>query len=117
MLVGSRIKEERVKRGYSQEDLGKLIGVSKVTICGYEKGNRNPNLTKFLDLVKFLKVDPNYLLGRDVIGISEEPEKYQIVLSKDDIIILNEIKKHPELYNKLVLDPKRKIELISRNIK
>lgn len=117
MIIGSRLKELRMKKGYSQKELGELIGVTKVTICGYEKGNRFPNLSKFIALIDCLETEPDYLLGRDVIGVAEDTEKYQINIAKEDILILNELKKRPELYNKLIDDPKRKIELLSRNIK
>ncbi len=117
MLNGYRIKEERLRKGYSQEELGKLIGVSKVTICGYEKGTRTPNLQYFQKLVKYLEVSPNYLLGYDTLIVSEEDTPYQISLSKEDIIILNELKKNERIYNIICSDPKRKIELLIRNIK
>ena len=117
MIVGARLRELRVNKGYSQTELGKLIGVTKVTICGYEKGTRFPNLSKFIALVDCLETEPDYLLGRDVIGVAEDREKYQINIAKEDILILKELKKRPELYNMLIEDPKRKIELLSRNIK
>ena len=72
MIVGSRIKEERIKRGLSQQALGDLLEVSKVSICGYETGTRTPTMETFLELVKVLDVDPNYLLGRDIKVVCEE---------------------------------------------
>lgn len=117
MIIGMRIRKARIEKGYTQEELGDLIGVTKVTICGYEKGSRIPTLANFLDLVKFLDVEPDYLLGRDGIGVAESEEKYQVSIAKEDIVILNELKRNPKLYNKLCSDPKRKIELIARQIK
>ena len=50
MIIGKRLKEARIKKGMSQEELGNILGVSKVSICGYEKGTRTPTMENFLDL-------------------------------------------------------------------
>ena len=44
MIIGKRIKNARTKKGLTQEELGKLLGVSKVSICGYERGTRTPTM-------------------------------------------------------------------------
>ena len=36
MIVGSRIKDLRIGQNLSQQQLGDLLGVSKVSICRYE---------------------------------------------------------------------------------
>ena len=38
MTVGERIRETRLKKGVTQEQLGKLCGIAKQTIYKYEKG-------------------------------------------------------------------------------
>lgn len=115
MIIGNRLKELRTNFNMSQQDLGDKIGVTKVAICEYEKGTRNPTLRVFIDLVNTLKTEPNYLLGRDLF-ISDEENEYKVKVSKEDINILNEIKKNKKLYNKLLDDSKRTIELIDRKI-
>lgn len=116
MIIGERIKTARINKDYSQEQLGKLVKVSKVSICGYEKGTRIPNLEKFELLVNALEANPAYLLGLEV-NVVEENSDYKIKMAKEDIKIIKELKKHPELYNKIVEDPERTIELISRRVK
>lgn len=54
-MLGQRIKEARLSKGLSQEQLGNLIGVSKVTICWYESNTRTPSLENFEKLVMFWK--------------------------------------------------------------
>lgn len=117
MIVGERLKSARKKKGYSQQQLGDLLGVSKVSICSYEKGIRTPNMKNFLDLIEILDLNPNYILGRDVEVVSEENEMFKAVLSKEDLKIIKELKKNPTLYNKLSFDPVRTIELINRRLK
>jgi len=48
MLIGERIRKARLEKGLSQEELGKIIDVSKVSICGYEKGTRTPTLENLM---------------------------------------------------------------------
>lgn len=114
MIIGERIKKERKRKGYTQEQLGAVLNVSKVSVCGYENGTRTPTIETFLDIVKTLNVDPNYLLGRDIKAVSEDEEVY-IKISSYDIEILQELKKHPELYNKLCKNPKEEIKKLKDN--
>lgn len=116
MLFGQRIKEERVKRGLSQQQLGDLLNVSKVSVCGYEKGTRTPSLETFNKLIEILGMTSDYALGNDVRVICDDDETYTIKLSKEDIDIIRELKKNPKLYQKFCEDPKRVIEVINRKI-
>ena len=47
MLISKRIKEQRIKKGLSQQQLGEIIGVTKLSVCGYESGTRLPSLETF----------------------------------------------------------------------
>ena len=114
MFIGSRIKELRKQKGLTQQQLGNLINVTKVSVSCYEKGNRTPNLETFIDLVNVLDTTPNYLLGRDVKVVAEEEEDYSIVLPKIDIQILKELNKEKELLEFLRKDPKRGVEYLSK---
>ncbi len=118
MIIGSKIKEKRIALGLSQDELGKRLGVSKVSICGYEKGTRTPTIQNFVDLMAILGLTPDELLGREVTvnidGVSDKDNEYVAHLSKTDLQIIKELKKHGRLYNKVVADPVRSIELFDR---
>ena len=92
MIIGKRLKEARLKKGMSQEELGNLLGVSKVSICGYEKGTRTPTMENFLDLIEILDLEPDYVLGRDKNVVSEKDKTYNVVMADEDIQIINELK-------------------------
>ena len=49
-MIGKRVRELRMKMGLSQQELGNAIGVTKVSVCGYESGTRIPNLEKLAKL-------------------------------------------------------------------
>lgn len=116
MIIGKRIKEARIKKNLSQEQLGNMLGVSKVSICGYEKGTRTPTMENFLDLIKILELEPDYVLGRDKLVVSDSNREYKVVMADEDIQIIKELKNNRELYNKLCSDPRRTIELINRKM-
>ena len=116
IILGKRIKELRLKNNMTQQQLGNLIGVTKVSICCYENGNRVPSLNTLVDLANVFKVDVDYLLGNDY-QVSDNTSNYLISLSKEEIIFLRELKKYSNIYERLVEDPKRFSELIYKKLK
>jgi len=116
MIIGERLKEARKNKKYSQQELGNMLGVSKVSICGYEKGTRTPTMVNFLDLVKILDLDVKYVLGQDVRVVSDEEVEYKVRVATVDLEILKEIKSHRELYNKLCSELKKTVDLINKKL-
>lgn len=112
MFVGQRVKTLRKAKNLTQQNLADMINVTKVSICCYEKGTRTPNLDTFIDLVNVLETTPDYLLGRDIDVVSEDEEKYHMVLPKEDIEIIKEIRKNNDFVKYLREDPKRRVEYI-----
>jgi transcriptional regulator with XRE-family HTH domain len=86
----SQLKILRQDKKYTQEQLGKIINVSKVSISGYESGIRTPDLNTIIKLADAFSVSIDYLLGRDTkrenafqtqtesqnVSINESPEAY-----------------------------------------
>ena len=54
MIIGERVKEARKNKNLSQQQLGDMLGVSKVSICGYENGVRIPTIENFVQLLDIL---------------------------------------------------------------
>lgn len=48
----------------TQEELGKKVNVTKVSISGYENGNRTPDTETLQKLADVFAVSTDYLLGR-----------------------------------------------------
>ncbi len=117
MILGKRLKELRKKEGMTQQELGDLINVTKVSICCYEKGTRTPTLETLLDLAKVFHVDVNYFLGQDEYVVAEQETSYGIQMAREEIEIIEELKKRPSLHEKMIEDPKRMIELIDKKIR
>lgn len=116
-MLGQRIKALRKERGLTQQQLGKLINVTKVSICCYENGTRNPTLQTLIDLGRVFGVDLNYFLGIDTYAVSEDRTPYQIPMSNEEVEFIMEIRRNNRLYKRLIENPKRLIQLMNNEIK
>lgn len=114
MVLGYRIKSLRKEKALSQAQLGKLLGVSKVSISGYEKGNRVPSMSTLLKMVDVFEISTDYILGREVNAICEDDNSLNVFLSTDDINIIRTLKNDDKIYSKIVEDPKRFLASISK---
>lgn len=56
MTIGENIKHFRKEKGFTQEELGKMIGLSGVAIMRYEKGQREPKQNILTNIAKALGV-------------------------------------------------------------
>lgn len=115
-MIGKRVRELRIKRNMSQQELGNAIGVTKVSICGYENGIRIPNLEKLCKLADSLETTTDYLLGREVPITNEENKTYIGAVSYEDVCLIQELRHYPNLYNKLLKDVKRSASIINKRL-
>ena len=116
-VFGKRLKEIRKKSGITQQQLGDMVGVTKVSICCYENGTRTPTLETLIDLADSLNVHLNYLLGVDALAIDEENKNNTLNLAKDEINLIKELRKHMKLYEKMLDDPKRTMDYFEQRIR
>lgn len=116
-LLSNRIKQLRKEKGLTQAELGKLINVTKVSVCCYEKGTRLPSLETLIDLSNVFKVSIDYLLGNDVLTVSDNKSDYGIIMANEEILFVKEIRKYRDLHDKIISNPKRIAELINKKLK
>ena len=60
--LGLNIKAERIRKGYSQEELAELCDISRNSISLIETGKINPTILKIIDISKALSIDINTLI-------------------------------------------------------
>ena len=82
MAFKDRLKEARLSRGLTQEQVAKQIGVAKSTFTGYEKGNSEPNMITISKIMNVLKVDANFLWQDETNYLTE------LVVSLDEKSLL-----------------------------
>lgn len=59
-----RLKEEREKRGWTQEYIAKILEITIPTYSGYERNYRTPDLEMTMKIANLMGVSVDYLLGR-----------------------------------------------------
>lgn len=74
MSIGSRLKEARLRRGLTQEDLARAIGVTKGAIGNYETGVSSPKESVLIKLMSALGIDANYLY-QDYVDFSDDNDQ------------------------------------------
>jgi len=55
----------RLAHGLTQQELAKHLGISPVTISGYENGHREPTIEMLERIADYFDVTVDYLLGRE----------------------------------------------------
>ena len=56
MPLYNKLKEYRAQLGVNQQELGKLVGVSRQTISQIERGDYSPSVTLALKIAKIFEV-------------------------------------------------------------
>ena len=78
-----RIKQLRIQKSLTQEQIAKRLWVTKSTISAYEMGTKYPSLDMLIKLAAMFNVTTDYLLGVDkrrqidVTGLT--PKQIEIV--------------------------------------
>lgn len=63
-IIAERIRELREKKGLSQSEVAKLLGMNRTTYVHYETGYSKPT-KKLKDLCALFNVSADYILGND----------------------------------------------------
>ena len=77
MKFGDKLREQRKKRGLSQEALARVLDFGRTTIINYESGKSYPQDRKaYYALAEFFEVDVNYFLTEDEHFLTAAAELY-----------------------------------------
>ena len=63
-MFKDRLKELRLEKSLKQEDLAKVLGVSRGALAKWENGSRETNFAMLVKIAEFFGVTTDYLLGR-----------------------------------------------------
>lgn len=61
--IGERIKEYRLKRGFTQSDLAKQANITRIALGNYERGERIPTINIFARIAMALNASIDELMG------------------------------------------------------
>ena len=102
MNMGERIKELRIAKGYTQEELGKKLGLKKAAIQKYENGDvENIKRSKIKLLADVLGVTPSYIMGWEEPNTTLKYQPREEITEDEKKLIFN--------YRKLSHDNQMKI--------
>lgn len=102
MMINEMMKKLRIERGYSQKELGDLLGVSKQAISMYERGERKPDIDMLYRLSQIFSCDMYALCGYDSPHkkISHDEPK----LNEGEKAVLDLFRTIPEEHQALALE-------------
>lgn len=63
LVVSNNLKSARVKKGLLQDDVARLLGVSRQTVSNFEKNPSTLSLNKFLKLAEIYECPVSYFFG------------------------------------------------------
>jgi len=63
MALGKKIKEERNKKGFTQEKIAELVGVSRQAVTKWESGQSTPSMENLITLAGIFEVSLGELTG------------------------------------------------------
>ena len=62
-MFGERLRECRIEKGFTQNQLAEKLLIAQSTLGKYERGELQPNIETIKALCKILDVSSDYLLG------------------------------------------------------
>ncbi|HHY22562.1 MAG TPA: helix-turn-helix transcriptional regulator [Bacilli bacterium] len=71
-MLSKRLRQARIIKKLTQEELAKKVNTKKTTISNYETGYSSPSNEMLKDLADVLDVDTDYLLGRTNLPKKEQ---------------------------------------------
>ena len=101
--LGKKIREERMKLGLTQEELGEKIDSTGAYIGQIERGERNASVAKIILIAEKLNVSVDYLTGKGFAN------PYKDIDSKIADELSNATNKQKELITEIIKIIKRYI--------
>lgn len=102
--MAKRIKECRLKYGFTQEELADKLGLKKSAIAKYENGRvENIKRTTIEEMANIFECNPSYLMGWDDADMQSYTENDPVAAHKDGENFTPEELRKIEEYKKLLI--------------
>ena len=60
--LGKRIREARIKKQYTQQQLAEMANIGQMYLGEIERGSKMPSLKSFIKIIEHLEVSADYIL-------------------------------------------------------
>ncbi len=97
-MVGYRIFSLRKERNLTQMELGKVVGVGRTTINGYENNKISPPQDKLLKMAEFFDVSVDYLVGISPVRKESDKKDFQNDIGKQMQIVAEMLSTNKTVY-------------------
>lgn len=87
-IFGELLKELRTRKGVSQVDLAKAIGVSNGNVGDWERGRSKPGFDALIELSRFFEISPARLLGIPTLDQTYTCDGVPLSESEADLIAM-----------------------------
>ncbi|HBG7047165.1 TPA: helix-turn-helix domain-containing protein [Clostridioides difficile] len=107
LLFSKNLKDLRIKKGLTQEQVAKDLMTTKVSIGRYENGTREPKIETLKSLSNYYNVSVDYLLGKTLIeNYTTTDEISKIIKSYESLP--KEAQEHINSYIEFLVDRYKK---------
>jgi transcriptional regulator with XRE-family HTH domain len=106
MKIQSIIRELRIEKGMTQEDVAKHLGVPRSTYTKWEK-NITPDYSKVVKLAELYGVTTDYLFGNNYNVTKDMPI---LVFSQDDVDLVKRVRALPPVGQKMMINTLENLE-------
>jgi transcriptional regulator with XRE-family HTH domain len=103
-----RLREARIAAGFTQEQLGFALGVSKSSVSAWERGKETPNFR----LLPQLRTSLKRSLDELICGVADEATRMQEQSVRDGGLIARDVKERALLQRYRGLSSKRRLALL-----
>ena len=77
LLFAKRIRENRLKKGLTQEQLAQAIGISPQAVSKWERGDGYPDITLLPRIANFFQISVDELIGNDEATRAEDADNFE----------------------------------------
>jgi len=64
--LGQKLRQARLRKGYSQQKLAEMAGTGNVYLGEIERGVKMPSLNSFIKLIDALEISADYILRHEL---------------------------------------------------
>ena len=89
-MFSQKLRALRKEAGYTQAQLGRLLGISSSGVGMYEQGRREPDAAMLMRICSVLSVNADYLLGDGCCRELREPIRLEDIISDMREVLLRQ---------------------------
>ncbi|OFI48970.1 hypothetical protein BG261_04725 [Floricoccus tropicus] len=78
MAIGNKVKEERLKSNLTQEELSKILNVSRTAVSNWEVGRNYPDLDTLVEISNYFDISLDTLIKEDTEVVKDARKKTKL---------------------------------------